>query len=90
MRIKDLKLLESYRGIPCAVCGSLVTCAHHIKSKGSGGHDVESNLMALCQQHHNEVHQYGLRLFVDKYPQVEHVLKSKGWEQTAAGKWLFF
>lgn len=42
-------------------------CGHHIKTKGSGGHDHSKNLMPLCQKHHNEIHQIGLREFVSKH-----------------------
>ena len=29
---------------------------HHIKSKGSGGHDVKDNLICLCWKCHRLVH----------------------------------
>ena len=31
---------------------------HHIKTRGSGGHDVPENLITLCQKHHNMAQAY--------------------------------
>lgn len=56
-RVVNKKLLESYRGRPCVVCGETkTTVAHHVKTKGAGGDDVESNLLALCFVHHRLAH----------------------------------
>jgi hypothetical protein len=67
-RIKDEKLLRSFRGKPCAVCQSTEgTVAHHLKTKGSGGDDEESNLIALCQYHHRQIHDIGSQRFRLKY-----------------------
>lgn len=91
-RIVDKKLLEEYREKPCAVCGisggGLVT-GHHIKSKGSGGHDTEENLMAMCFKHHREVHDKGLKTFVNKYPEIEAILVLKNWKRCQFdGTWM--
>ena len=29
---------------------------HHIKTRGSGGDDVRSNLICLCAKHHDQAH----------------------------------
>jgi len=29
---------------------------HHIKTKGSGGHDIKNNLITLCPKHHDAFH----------------------------------
>lgn len=35
-------------------CGGLDV--HHIRSRGSGGDDVEDNLILVCRCHHNRIH----------------------------------
>ena len=88
-RIVNLKLLKELRKKSCYACGILPTEIHHVKSKKSGGHDVESNLWPLCRHHHVEVHKIGLNRFVDKYKLVEWLLKH-GWEfSNTTNKWFF-
>lgn len=78
-RIVDRALLDSYHNKPCEVCGTTYgTVGHHIKTKKTGGHDLGINLLALCQKHHNEIHN-GLITFVDKYVDIKFVLQKKGW-----------
>jgi hypothetical protein len=31
---------------------------HHIQSKGSGGGDVEGNMICLCRRHHQDAHNH--------------------------------
>lgn len=52
---------------------------HHLKSKGSGGEDHPNNLLELCRMHHTEIHQVGMKAFVQKYPKIEDELRWKGW-----------
>lgn len=69
-RIKDKNLLRSYHGKPCEVisCGKTEgTVAHHMKTRGAGGDDKKSNLVALCPYHHNIVHQIGRVRFLEKH-----------------------
>lgn len=41
----------------CELCGNNFGLAiHHLKTKGSGGGDEASNLMALCFNHHHRAH----------------------------------
>lgn len=80
MQIKNPQLLESYRGKLCLVCLSLETTGHHIKTRGAGGDDCETNLMPLCFQHHREVHDKGMVEFAGKYHNVKNYLESLGWE----------
>ena len=59
-RIVDAKAIERVRvyahGI-CEYCGcACIVHVHHIKSKGSGGHDIEENLIALCTFCHDKAH----------------------------------
>lgn len=51
----------------------------HIKTRGSGGDDVESNLIPMCRQHHTEQGQIGWVRFCAKYPKAENELAEKGW-----------
>lgn len=65
-RIK--KNLEITRKKKCEVCGKLPPSdPAHIHSRGAGGSDDLSNLMALCRKHHIEQHQIGLHSFTLKY-----------------------
>ncbi len=79
-RIVDDKLCASYRFMPCLVCrDTFGIVGHHIKSKGSGGHDIDENLMPLCVAHHSEVHNIGLVSFSKRYAKVRVFLKGMGW-----------
>ena len=82
MRIKDPTLLETYKYERCSVlnCTSgMAVTGHHIKSVGSGGHDIEDNLLPLCMLHHNEIHTCGLKRFVERYREIRSNLESKNW-----------
>ena len=56
-RIKNKKLLKDKQG-KCKYCGKRAyTENHHIKTKGSGGHDTKENLIELCNEcHYEKVH----------------------------------
>lgn len=69
-RIVNKELLRRYAQKPCAV--GYVThmrpvAGHHIKTKGSGGDDVDDNLISLCSCHHTEIHSVGIKAFLDSY-----------------------
>lgn len=50
-------------GFKCSVCGTSENLqVHHLKPKATGGTDRLSNLMTLCQTHHREHHNNGLKL----------------------------
>lgn len=57
-RIINNKLIKDMKKIGyCELCGSHFNLqTHHIKSKGAGGGDVDSNLICLCGVCHNKVH----------------------------------
>ena len=56
-RIKDPKAVNDARLLWCEYCGKTgVIHVHHLKSKGSGGHDTPENLMSLCKDCHSAVH----------------------------------
>jgi len=51
------------RSHPFCFCGLPATEAHHIKARGRRGpaswDNSDTNLIALCRQHHAEVHSLG-------------------------------
>jgi len=47
----------------CVICGySKIINIHHIISKGKGGNDESTNLVALCPNHHMEVHRNMIKI----------------------------
>ena len=80
-RIIDKELIKTYQSKKCEVCGcQYLVSAHHIKSRGAGGHDIKENLIALCIKHHAEVHTIGFHKFIHKYPHVKDVIIDLGWK----------
>jgi hypothetical protein len=79
-RIFDLALLKTYRDMPCACRPPHIgqVTGHHIKSKGSGGDDVPSNIIPLCMSHHSEIHTIGSKKMMEKHPQLSHYLNHDG------------
>lgn len=80
-RIINKELCASYRDMSCAVCfrsGGGQVVGHHIKSKGSGGHDHSKNLIPVCNEHHREFHDKGLRHTVEKYETAREYLEWLG------------
>lgn len=77
-RIRDPKLLAAYRKKPCTVCGTRNAIdAAHIKSRGAGGDDIESNLLSLCRDHHIQQHAIGWEMMTRRYPELERILEEK-------------
>ena len=69
-RIVDKPLTRRFAQMPCSI--GYVThmrpiAGHHIKTKGSGGDDVDDNLISLCASHHAEIHSMGIKAFLDAY-----------------------
>jgi hypothetical protein len=64
-------LIHEYRQAHpwCAVstCNRAGEHVHHIRTRGAGGDDNHGNLMALCAEHHGEVHAMGVYSFATKY-----------------------
>jgi len=54
--IHDVRSAAETCEIPACPCRPLEV--HHIKSKGSGGPDVQCNLIALCPEHHKDAQAY--------------------------------
>ena len=44
---------------------------HHIRTRGAGGTNNHENLLALCTEHHNEIHFRGVKTFAADHPEVE-------------------
>lgn len=86
IRIQNRKLLDSYHGEACEICGNRQgTVAHHIQTKKSGGPDVAHNLVALCNLHHRQIHDVGINSFITLYPRFRSLLNRKGWEAIQNG-----
>jgi Na+-translocating ferredoxin:NAD+ oxidoreductase RNF subunit RnfB len=77
-RVVDQLLIEAVKRQPCTACGFPGGDAHHVSSRGAGGDDVPSNLMALCRKHHTEVHQIGWKKMTQKWPKVRIWLERNG------------
>jgi hypothetical protein len=89
-RIKNRELLDAVKKQPCCVCRSQKNIdPSHIASVGSGGHDVEANLVPHCRRHHSEWHELGPFKFFEKYPSFAIHLCLKGWEIDFVSKKLF-
>jgi hypothetical protein len=84
-RVDDDQVLDNFRGKPCCVCGRPSDPAH-VKSRGSGGDDVEWNVVRLCREHHTEQHKIGWRKICDKHPALAIDLFVKGWTFDEHGK----
>jgi hypothetical protein len=70
-RIVDKKLLAEVRKARCCVAGCTEHAeVAHMKSRGSGGDDVSSNVSPLCRCHHAEQHAVGWVTFRAKHPEV--------------------
>ena len=80
-RIVNKDLCNSYQDMSCAICfirGGGRICGHHIKPKGSGGHDHTKNLIPVCHKHHMEFHNKGLRYVINTYDTAKEYLEFLG------------
>ncbi len=73
----------------CAICGEWGDLEpDHIKTRGSGGPDIESNIWYLHRNCHTKKHAKGLRWVIENYPHTEKLLLSKGWKLSyLQGRW---
>jgi hypothetical protein len=55
-----------HKKVNCYICGRLGE-NHHIHTRKAGGGDEPSNLIALCRQHHQEIHRCGVKTTTKKY-----------------------
>jgi predicted restriction endonuclease len=79
-RLEDRVLLDTYHQRPCTVCRRVGSDPAHIKSRGSGGDDIEWNIMPLCRSHHQEQHKTGWFSFSEKYPEIAEALNDRAWQ----------
>ena len=84
-RIESQSTLDLFRGKPCEICKK-PSDPCHIKSQGSGGDDVEYNLISLCRAHHVQSHAIGWLKFSDRHERVKTILSRKGWSFDDFGK----
>lgn len=78
-RIKDREVMDAVKALPCLIC-KRPSDPCHVKSRGSGGDDVVSNMLNMCRHHHTESGAIGWDRFIQKHPIVGFVLWSKGWQ----------
>lgn len=79
-RINDLKLRARIKEGRCIVCGARGCDPDHIKTRGSGGDDIPTNIVPQCRRHHSDRHALGWVRFLEKYPSARLALEAKGWE----------
>jgi hypothetical protein len=87
-RIKNRKLMDSFHSQPCIVCGAPESEPAHIKSRGSGGDDTESNIIPLCHPHHQLQHSRGWYYMAANFPEIEMALEDRDFEFNADNKLL--
>lgn len=79
-RIEDEHLRKFYSSQRCCLCNNPPpNDGHHIKSRGSWGHDIDDNLLTLCRNHHQMIHAYGINKMLEVFPRLRPILLSKGW-----------
>lgn len=78
-RIENRELLDKYKKYKCAICGKGPCDPCHIKTVGSGGHDEDWNLLAMCREHHTMQHSIGFWKLCSLYPFLRQTLAQKGW-----------
>ena len=85
-RVVDKSILAHFRAQRCNACDKMPpNDPAHIKSRGSGGDDIEENLLTLCRKCHTTQHAYGWFRFVVENPHLEQILDEKGWDVTELG-----
>lgn len=87
-RSRNMSLLQEVRGEPCAVCfREGPSDPHHIKTRGAGGPDRPWNLIAVCREHHSQIHNEGILSLWEKFPFFRARLKRMGWELVNGKLW---
>ena len=57
-------------------CGQPSEPPHHIRTRGAGGEDMHSNLLALCVTHHRMVHNVGVLRFAEMFPPLAEKMRA--------------
>lgn len=92
-RIENKDLLDFIKELSCICCEtqSNDVCAHHVRTVGSGGHDIAENLMPLCQSCHVKIHAIGTSAMARQHPNVKKWLTLANWEyDLKRDKWSYF
>ena len=76
---KNRELRNELKTKPCVVCGRLPSDPCHIKTFKVSQSDHPLNMISLCRMHHIEQHKSWAD-FLRKYPHVQKLLESMGWE----------
>lgn len=90
-RIQNRTLINEIKfNSRCVICFAIPCDVDHVRSRGSGGHDIKHNLLALCRACHTERHKIGLTQLSKKYWRVREWLEERGWEfDEASQKWRY-
>lgn len=93
---RNLELAEQFRNKRCHVCQFITggsggsVCGHHIISfKSNPKLDIEENLIALCQKHHNEFHSKPLSEVVTRYGLDSFLIERGFYKCELTGKWRY-
>ena len=85
------KELSEFRKRPCIACDWTPSEVAHIRSRGAGGKNGESDCIPLCREHHVTQHAYGWKRFLEMFPKVRAHIESLGWEfAEVTGRFLMF
>lgn len=79
-RIVDTMAKDQARNKPCVICARFGAESYCLINKKDGGHDLEFNIMPLCNVCRSIVGRLGLAAASKKYKQVENWLLSYGWQ----------
>jgi 5-methylcytosine-specific restriction endonuclease McrA len=91
--MKNVNNYNQFKELHCVVCGHSgdefnPLDVDHIKTRGSGGRDVDWNCWTQCRRHHIEKGQIGLIKFAERWPRAKEWLVKNGWEiDEYTGKW---
>ena len=79
-RVENGYLMDLIIKAPCCICGRGNCDPSHVKTRASGGPDVEWNIFPMCRFHHTEWGQIGWKKFLMRYPIFKFKLRLKGWD----------
>lgn len=75
----------------CVACGRQPADKHHIRSRKSGGPDVEWNLIPLCREHHVMIHVKGNTYTCNMNTKIRDWFIKNGWvKENVLGKWKWY
>lgn len=86
-RIENEKLLAEIRTMPCCICGRTPADPSHIRTRGSGGPDLNFNVVPKCRTHHILWGKVGFSRFFEIYPMFKFHLEELGWSVENGKLW---